>query len=340
VPASAWEPWNEQVPVILVPDNESPAERRRRLLQRYGWAAMILVLIGAGFLGRLSRPQFTFGPSAAPDTLARADSPVVSQQETARPEPPPAQAAETNRSALALQKSAPAAKRTARTPAAPEPLADERQAAGRADAAPPEAAGSLDSSADTATGITSDSAAVETDQADSAGTEDLATVRRRASEALAQLDREKRRDQAAAATAALDSERRRRAAAVAPAAAPTPPPAPPTPEERAQVYLRIGLDEASRQLGGPAHVIEGMSPLFMGLAQGGAVAGADAARPVVRVVYQDALGRLIFLDQQRLRPGQTPPAASPLSWMLGDTVMWLHGEAGAEILRSYRPRVR
>jgi hypothetical protein len=161
-------------------------------------------------------------------------------------------------------------------------------------------------------------------------------VRRRASEALAQLDREKRRNQAAAATAALDSERRRRAAQAAPA----PPPAPPTVEERAQVYLRIGLDEASRQLGGPAHVIEGLSSMFMGLAQGVVVPGADATRPVVRVVYQDAQGRLIFLDQQRLRAGQAPPAATPLSWMQGDTAMWLHGEAGPAILRTYRARVR
>jgi hypothetical protein len=38
-------------------------------------------------------------------------------------------------------------------------------------------------------------------------------------------------------------------------------------EERAQVYLRIGLDEASRQLGRPVHAIEGMTPLFLGLAR-------------------------------------------------------------------------
>jgi hypothetical protein len=117
-------------------------------------------------------------------------------------------------------------------------------------------------------------------------------------------------------------------------------PTPPTLEQRAQIYLRIGLDEASRQLGGPAHVIEGLSPLFMGLAQGTAVAGADATRPVVRVVYQDSQGRLILLDQQRLRAGQALPPPGPLSWTIGGTVMWLNGEAGAEILRTYRSRVR
>ena len=152
--------------------------------------------------------------------------------------------------------------------------------------------------------------------------------------------------QAAAATAALDANKRK-AAAQRPAAAPAtvlpaaaPAPAPPTLEQRAQVYLRIGLDEASRQLGGPAHVIEGLSPLFMGLVQGSSVAGADATRPVVRVVYQDSQGRLILLDQQRLRAGQALPPAGPLAWTIGGTLMWLNGEAGPDILRTYRPRVR
>ena len=196
-----------------------------------------------------------------------------------------------------------------------------------------------------------DTSGPSADERDTVPTEDLATVRRRAADALADLDREKRRNQAAAATAALDAEKRRRAAQGLPktqttvlapaAAAPAPPPTPPTAEERAQVYLRIGLDEASRQLGGPAHVIEGMSPMFMGLAQGVSVPGADATRPVVRVVYQDTQGRLIFLDQQRItaRPEHCPPT-TPLSWIQGDIGMWLHGEVGPDILRTYRPRVR
>jgi hypothetical protein len=117
-------------------------------------------------------------------------------------------------------------------------------------------------------------------------------------------------------------------------------PTPPTLEQRARIYLRIGLDEASRQLGGPTHVIEGLSPLFMGLVQGTGVAGADATRPVVRVVYQDSQGRLILLDQQRLRSGQSPPPATGLSWTIGTSAMWLNGEAPADVLRTYRSRVR
>jgi hypothetical protein len=123
-------------------------------------------------------------------------------------------------------------------------------------------------------------------------------------------------------------------------AAPAAPPTPPTLEQRAHIYLRIGLDEAARQLGGPAHVIEGLSPLFMGLVQGTAVPGADDGRPVVRVVYQDSQGRLILLDQQRLRSGQATPPATALSWTIGSTALWLTGEAPADVLRTYRPRVR
>ena len=80
--------------------------------------------------------------------------------------------------------------------------------------------------------------------------------------------------------------------------------------------------------------------MFMGLAQGVSVPGADATRPVVRVVYQDSQGRLIMLDQQRLRPGQPTPQGSPLGWVLGETAVWLHGEVGPDALRTYRPRVR
>jgi len=148
------------------------------------------------------------------------------------------------------------------------------------------------------------------------------------------------RARAAAATAALDSARRRDALMRQTTAA-SPAPAPRTPEQRAQTYLRIGLDEAAKQLGRPVHVIEGMSPLFMGLARGGTSPGADAARPVVRVVYQDSQGRLIFLDQQRLRPGQgtASPGADP-HWTAGEISLHLSGEVGVEVLRRLRTRVR
>jgi hypothetical protein len=169
--------------------------------------------------------------------------------------------------------------------------------------------------------------------------EQQSDVRAEAARALQELDRERQVDRADAATAALDSARRRNALLARTSAAAAP--APRTPEQRAQTYLRIGLDEAAKQLGHPVHVIEGMSPLFMGLALGKTSPGADATRPVVRVVYQDSQGRLILLDQQRLRPGQatSSPGAQP-HWIVGEISLHLSGEVGPDLLRSLRGRVR
>jgi anti-sigma factor RsiW len=337
--------------VILIPDNESPAERRMRRIRRLGWAAMVAVIVGSASVWA---GKFGVRIGATPDTLAT-PAQVVSPQETS---PVERQAFTGDTSPVAVAAKAPPRRQAAPAAPAESSLALRKKPAPARPAAPePKLAASAPAAQDSAvpadsTSTATDSSADSSSQApatDSAATEDLADVRARASEALAQLDREKRRNQAAAATAALDSEKRRRAREVtqpaagtvgARAAAVPTPPAPPTLEQRARVYLRIGLDEASRQLGGPAHVIEGMSPIFMGLAQGGVVAGADGTRPVVRVVYQDAQGRLIMLDQQRIRPGQPTPKGSQVAWTQGEVAMWLDGEVNPEVFRTLRPRVR
>ena len=351
------EPWNAPPPPLLMPDNESAADRRMRRFRKYGWAAMIAVLIGAGFVGaRLREPaQAAFDASV---TSKAADA-IVSPEETARPAAPTSDSVPTALAAkppLAREGAAP--KSPARADALKGVPKDAGKVAGKdAGEATEETDGNPGAGAFALTrrpelkaeAAPDTSAPVDEASQDVSGTEDLATVRARAADALAELDRERRRNEAAAATAALDAQRRRRPAAQPAGAAPTvaraaqvapPPPTPPTLEQRAQIYLRIGLDEASRQLGGPAHVIEGMSAMFMGLAQGVAVPGADATRPVVRVVYQDSQGRLILLDQQRLRPGQPTPQGSPLGWVLGEAAIWLHGEVGPDVLGTYRPRVR
>lgn len=345
-----WEPWN-QPPPLLLPDNESKSERRMRRMRRFGWAAIILVIAGAGFVeARKMIPVIPEEIESHVSTLVRQAEPNNTDQQARAPlaktDSAPAglrpAASSTGAAAGSLAAAPTPAARRETKPAAPAPVptvASDRASAlqvRRDTAVLNEEA--IDKVADTGEGK---------QEADSAASADLASVRERASEALAELDRERRLKQAAAATAALDARRRNAAAparaaapATVPAPAASPAPAPPTLEQRAQVYLRIGLDEASRQLGGPAHVIEGLSPLFMGLVQGGAVPSADGTRPVVRVVYQDSQGRLILLDQQRLRAGQAPPAAAPLTWTIGGTAMWLNGEAGSDILRTYRPRVR
>lgn len=342
----ATETWNAPPPPLLMPDNESATDRRMRRMRKYGWAAMLLVFVGAGFIGvRMREPSQAFD---VPRARGTADA-VVSPEETARPAAPAttdsAPAPSAAKSAPPRQNLAtrPAARADAPRGAAKNLMKDAPADAGGATgaAAPARALARQADSEPKAEAQPPAEAPAETDEArpDSAGVEDLASVRERASEALADLDRERRRKEAAAATAALDAQRRRRSQPQ-PAATAAPAPTPPTMEQRAQVYLRIGLDEASRQLGGPAHVIEGMSAMFMGLTQGVVVPGADATRPVVRVVYQDSQGRLVMLDQQRLRPGQPAPQEAALGWVLGETAIWLHGEAGPDVLRLYRPRVR
>jgi hypothetical protein len=322
-----------------------------RRMRQFGWAAILLVIVGAGFIEARKFMPMAPADTAPPATNANA---VLSQEESPSRDAPMAAAAPLAKAdSTTADRPSPAAPRAIARNSAPAPRRESKPAPppraaaqGNADELPRSDAGK-DSGAlnEEAIDKVADSGPAKA-EADSAAETDLASVRERASEALADLDRERRQKAAAAATAALDARKRNTrvaASTVAPATAQPAaalPPTPPTLEQRAQIYLRIGLDEASRQLGGPAHVIEGLGPLFMGLVPGGSVRGADGTRPVVRVVYQDSQGRLILLDQQRLRAGQSPPPASALSWTIGGTVMWLNGEAGAEILRTYRPRVR
>jgi hypothetical protein len=167
--------------------------------------------------------------------------------------------------------------------------------------------------------------------------EDELATRRAAAVALAELDRERRRQRANAATAALPPPARPEQESIA-----EPAPRPPTLEQRAQVYLRIGLDEAVRQLGRPVHVIEGMTPELIGLTRSQILPGSGSTRPVVRVVYQDSRGRLILLDQQRMDAAQqaSSSAAGSLRWAIGDVMLYLRGEPSAEVLRSLQARVR
>lgn len=173
------------------------------------------------------------------------------------------------------------------------------------------------------------------DESPPAREEDELATRRAAAAALAELDRERRRERANAATAALPPAR---PPEVPPAAEPIP--RPPSLEQRAQIYLRIGLDEAARQLGHPVHVIEGMTPEFIGLTRG-QIPGANSRRPVVRVVYLDARGRMILLDQQRIDSGRAPTSPpGGLRWVIGDVILYLRGEPNSDVLQSLRERVR
>jgi putative zinc finger protein len=315
----------ESAPEILLPEAlEKPHGSPARIFR---WAAVILVVIGGGRLiqGALRPDRPRLELSARDLTQPAAPPVVVSQQETGRPD-----------SAVTRQaRPAPAA----RAPIAKS--APERKAA--ADQPAPAAVAALNeldtAGAANGSGVApQDTQALATGRADSGAEQttegqDLAT-RAAAAAALEELDRERLRSRANAATASLPPPR------AEPSQAAEPAPAPRTLEQRAQVYLRIGLDEAVTQLGRPVHVIEALSPEFIGLTPGRLVPGADPTRPVVRVVYLER-GRMIMLDQQRLRTGQAPGAAAGnLRWTQGDVMLYLHGEPSADVLRSLQRRVR
>jgi hypothetical protein len=333
------EPWVETPPPLLLPDPLDSQERRKRWMRGLTLAAMVgAVLLGGRLLTsalRPSKPQLQFTERDLATPAPAAQPAVVSPEERGQATTPvarPPRPTPTNR--------APA--RKAAPPPEPKVLAEQSALdtavdqidtalAAADDSAPSEEPVEL--AAENPESAPAEQPRAEQPRADQSRDAADAEARRAAAAALAELDRERLRSRAASATAALPRPEPRVAAEA--------PPAPRTLEQRAQVYLRIGLDEAVRQLGRPVHVIEGMSPEFIGLTQGRGVPGADTGRPVVRVVYLDRRGRMILLDQQRMRTGQAPGAATgTLRWALGDVMLYLHGDAGVDVLRGLQRRVR
>jgi hypothetical protein len=343
--------WDE-APVLLLPEAGDAGAQRARWMKRLRWAAAIVVVVGVSKM--ITGPGRPYDPEVTDRDLTSASPtvppPVVSPQERRRPDSPLVVAR--GKSGRTSQARAPVAK----TAVKPESAASEQTLAATAGTLVDSASLSAEDTASPdsellatrneadsanqpspAQAVASDSVAAARDRKDSESQppepDELAT-RRAAAQALEELDRDRRRERANAATAALPPAR-----PVQPTAEPAP--APRTLEQRAQIYLRIGLDEAVKQLGGPAHVIEGMTPQFIGLTRGQLVPGADAQRPVVRVVYLDSRGRMILLDQQRMEPGQAPGGpAGNLRWTIGDVMVYLRGEPTPDVLRSLQARVR
>ena len=283
-------------------------------------------------------------PSGTPPASPPPQKPAQSQPSAAQPQPSPAAGSPppSKPGAPAAKIAAPlaAGAAAAAPPAAktaPPPAVTQKEAA------PAPATDELNESADQTTSsrnAAADNAAQSPDRAS-------------ADKATADLDREQLRRRAAAATAALDVERKlqredaedaqRQEAARAAAARPSAP----TIDQQARLSRRIGLDEAAQQLGGPLHAIDGMSRQLVGLVSPQLVSGADSMRPVVRAVYVDRTGRTLYLDQQRVRPGQLDlpftPQAGPngqLAWMSGSVMLVLQGDLPPDSLRALARRVR
>ncbi|HEX2250422.1 MAG TPA: zf-HC2 domain-containing protein [Gemmatimonadales bacterium] len=351
------EPAWDEPPVLLVPDPVDPNAWRRRWLRGLKWAAAIaVVVVGGRMVGDALGPRHPVLPERDLTSASPAVPPaVVSAEESRRPEPAKvatgasrAARPETRSPTPRVSRPAPAAegfairsqdRRADTQPAAAEDTAPDEPEALAMDQATADTVASAASADSTAAQRAADSAAERARELElermRAEEQDLAT-RRAAAAALEELDRERRRQRANAATAALPPPTRPEVEAE-----PVPAPRPPTLEQRAQIYLRIGLDEAVKHLGGPVHVIEGMTPEFIGLTRTQLIPGTSSNRPVVRVVYVDSRGRLILLDQQRMESGQAPTSPSgSLRWAIGDVMLYLRGEPSPEVLRSLQARVR
>jgi hypothetical protein len=277
----------------------------------------------------------------APPDKAAADRKELADKPPAPVEKPPTGKASAKPAPVPAQKSAPPpAQKPA--PAAAQPSRDLAQAAAPAPR-----------KAEPKAGAPQAAEPVSADNQDA--TEDRGTIAARAAKATEELDREAMRQRAAQATADLDRQREQdRAAAEAQrrdsiqaANAAAPHRAVPTIDQQARLSSRIGLDEAAHQLGGPLHAIDGMTRQLVGLVSPQLVPGSDTTRPVVRAVYVDRTGRTIYLDQQRVRPGQLDLPFTPQTgpngqqmWMTGSVLLVLQGDLGPDSLRSLSRRVR
>jgi len=295
-------------PEVLLPYHAPERSWRRILLPGMGIAATLLVAVGAGWLAL--RPEMS-------STRRPADSQSSSSVGTVPPPPAPVDSGPVT-SEIRNESPAPA---TARAPAsAPAPVRrDEARAAGVL-STPEKVARDAPvlaqrSAPDTGLGIPRETPMAAPKQvpaleaASSAAVPLTRTEPQRVAELKAADEREPLAD-------ALD----------------------------AQITTRIGLDEASQQLGGKLHVIDGMRAELVGLVPGRLVPGADSSRPVVRVVYLGDDGRRIFLDQQRIAVDggnrQARAATIPGTWLDGDVRLRLHGALSKDSLAELARRVR
>ncbi len=343
-PSREHHPWDDASPVLLIPDNPESSPLIRRWPKFVGWAAMIAFVVSGGFLAS----NFAKESPASMPTSPDAGSTIATGTDSDVPANAAPSARRDSDPSVLANDAAPADVGLRQAPAKPAPPKPAPVKSAQAKPAPPTPSGRLTErrplpmlSPPRRLGQSrktrrSPARADSADAAEEAATKaaEQESVRLQAAEALNQLDRERRVNRAAAATAALDQQAAARRVTPTPAA----PPPPPTPEQRSQVYLRIGLDEANRQLGGPVHVIEGLNPLFMGLAPGRVAVGGGHHAPGRA---SGLPGRPGPHDRPRSTAFASRSGALPAgAWSLGDVTMGLQGDVPPEVLRSLRSRVR
>lgn len=131
-------------------------------------------------------------------------------------------------------------------------------------------------------------------------------------------------------------------------------------QDAAATFRRATLEEAVARLNGAVRLMDGMRFEQVEIGPGSLVTGADPSRDLVRLVYVDAAGQRLVLDQQRvtpaanggpippdfgMRPGDTLTSVAPggeirVRWFDGTFWLSLSGHLPPEELRSLLDRVR
>ena len=278
----------------------APAGRPPRIdITTLAWAASIVLALGVGYLARevrLARREVMTLAAAGPDTAAPAAP--------ARAAPPTSPAAEASRPARATSQ-------TAR----PRPVAVKSLAARGTKPLPPDAAAdaaALGARPSTTGGI------ADRRQAAGAGAPGIASAGAAPAQNLATTAPPPAVVGRVAPAAPAPTSQPRAAAEGARDAAGAPAfrarAADRTPEARAaeplNTFRRATTDEAVRRLGGTIRLLDGMFSDHIEVGPGHLVSGADPNHDVVRVVYTDAQGRRLTLEEQRLLlPADTSTAA-------------------------------
>jgi hypothetical protein len=132
------------------------------------------------------------------------------------------------------------------------------------------------------------------------------------------------------------------------------------PRESTTAFRRVTLEEAVARLDGVIRLMDGMRFVHVELGPGSLVPGADRNRQLVRLLYHDAAGRQLVLDQQRItipagggvvspdigmRPGDTLTTSTPegevrVRWISGSFWLSLTGNLPLDELRRLTERVR
>jgi hypothetical protein len=90
-------------------------------------------------------------------------------------------------------------------------------------------------------------------------------------------------------------------------------------------FRRATTDEAVRRLGGSIRLLDGLFSDQVQVGPGRQVPGADPNRDLVRVVYSDAAGRRLTLDEQRLLLPADTSTAARLTYLM-NAVGLVHGD--------------